>query len=110
MEKQVDMNFEVTNQKVQMQEKTSKKIAVFYSLGEVGSQLSWYMINTYLMIFYTDIIGLSAAAISMIMLVARIWDAVNDPMMGIIADRTHTRWGKFRPYLIFAPPFLANVY
>lgn len=107
MEKQVDMNFEVASQKVQIQEKTSKKIAVFYSFGEFGSQLSWYMINTYLMIFYTDIIGLSAAAISMIMLVARIWDAVNDPMMGIVADRTQTRWGKFRPYLIFAPPFLA---
>lgn len=88
-------------------EKTKLSLGVSYSLGEVGSQLSWYMINTYLMIFYTDIVGISAGAISMIMLVARVWDAVNDPMMGVIADKTNTRWGKFRPYLFFAPPFLA---
>ena len=88
-------------------EKTSKSLGVFYSLGEVGSQLSWYMINTYLMIFYTDVVGLTASAISLIMLVARVWDAINDPMMGLIADRTRTRWGKFRPYLMFAPPVLA---
>lgn len=88
-------------------EKTNKKVAFFYSFGEVGSQLSWYMINTYLTLFYTDVVGLSASAISLIMLIARIWDAVNDPMMGAVADRTRTRWGKFRPYLMFAPPFLA---
>ena len=69
--------------------------------------MSWYMINNYLNIFYTDIVGLTGAAISAIVLIARIWDAINDPMMGQIADRTNTRWGKFRPYLMFAPPFLA---
>ena len=78
-----------------------------YSLGEVGCQMSWYMINNYLNIFFTDIVGLTGAAISAIVLIARIWDAINDPMMGQIADRTNTRWGKFRPYLFFAPPFLA---
>ncbi|MBD3948554.1 MFS transporter [Aerococcaceae bacterium zg-1292] len=88
-------------------EKTKFSLGMFYSLGEVGSQLSWYMINTYLMIFYTDVVGISAGAISMIMLIARVWDAINDPMMGVIADKTKTRWGKFRPYLFFAPPFLA---
>ena len=88
-------------------EKTNPKLAFCYSLGEVGSQMSWYMINNYLMLFYTDVVGLAAGAISMIMLIARVWDAINDPMMGTIADRTHTRWGKFRPYLFFAPPFLA---
>ena len=88
-------------------EKTNVKLGFFYSLGEVGSQLSWYMINSYLTLFYTDVVGLSAAAISLIMLIARVWDAANDPMMGLIADRTKTRWGKFRPYLMFAPPFLA---
>lgn len=89
------------------QEKTNKFTAFCYSFGEVGSQLSWYMINSYLMLFYTDIVGLTAGAISLIMLIARVWDAINDPMMGVIADRTKTRWGKFRPYLMFAPPFLA---
>ena len=88
-------------------EKTSPKLAVCYSLGEVGCQMSWYMINSYLTLFYTDVVSLSAFAISLIMIIARVWDAINDPMMGNIADRTHTRWGKFRPYLFFAPPFLA---
>lgn len=88
-------------------EKTSLKLALAYSMGEVGCQMSWYMINTYLTLFYTDVVGLSASAISLIMLIARVWDAVNDPMMGNIADRTNTRWGKFRPYLFFAPPVLA---
>ena len=88
-------------------EKTSPKLAFGYSLGEVGCQMSWYMVNNYLTLFYTDIVGLTASAISLIMLIARVWDAVNDPMMGSIADRTNTKWGRFRPYLYFAPPVLA---
>lgn len=92
---------------VSQKEKTSPKLAFGYGIGEVGQQLSWYMINNYLTIFYTDIVGLTASAISLIMLIARVWDAVNDPIMGNIADKTNTRWGKFRPYLMFAPPFLA---
>ena len=87
-------------------EKTSPKLAVGYAMGEVGCQMSWYMINNYLTLFYTDIVGLSATAISLIMLIARIWDAINDPMMGSIADRTNTRWGRFRPYIYLAPPVL----
>ena len=94
-------------QQVTVQEKTNLKVGFCYSFGEIGSQMSWYMINTYLTIFYTDVVGLTAVAVSAIMLIARIWDAANDPMMGMIADRTNTRWGKFRPYLMFAPPFLA---
>ena len=89
------------------QEKTNKLTGLCYSFGAVGSELSWYMINTYLTVFYTDVVGLTASAISLIMLIARVWDAINDPMMGVIADRTRTRWGKFRPYLMFASPFLA---
>lgn len=90
-----------------VKEKTSPKLAIAYGAGEVAQQMSWYMINNYLTIFYTDIVGLTASAISFIMLIARVWDAVNDPIMGNIADKTNTRWGKFRPYLMFAPPFLA---
>ena len=88
-------------------EKASPKLAIGYALGEVGCQMSWYMVNNFLTLFYTDIVGLSATAISLIMFIARVWDAINDPMMGTIADRTNTRWGRFRPYLYFAPPFLA---
>ena len=80
---------------------------IAYSIGSSGANVSFYMINNYLMLFYTDIVTLSAAAISTIMLIARIWDAVNDPMMGMIEDRTRTRWGKFRPWLMIGPPFLA---
>ena len=88
-------------------EKTSPILAVGYAFGEVGAQMSWYMVNNFLTLFYTDVVGLAASAISFIMLVARVWDAINDPMMGTICDRTNTRWGRFRPWLYFAPPFLA---
>ncbi|SKB99239.1 glycoside/pentoside/hexuronide:cation symporter, GPH family [Lachnospiraceae bacterium] len=88
-------------------EKTNWVTGGFYAMGEVGCQLSWYMINTYLTIFYTDIVGLSASAISLIFVVARIWDAINDPMMGAVCDKTKTRFGKFRPYIMFSPIFLA---
>lgn len=87
-------------------EKTSKLTAISYGLGETGTQLSWYMINTYLMIFYTDIVGLTAGAISLIMLVARVWQGIAGPAWGIIQDRVDTKWGKFRPYLLFLPVFL----
>ena len=72
-------------------EKASPKLLVGYGLGEIGCQMSWYMINNYLNIFYTDVVGLTGAAISAIVLIARVWDAINDPMMGQIADRTNTR-------------------
>lgn len=90
-----------------VERQVNPKVAVGYSMGEIGCQMSWYMINNYLTLFYTDIVMLSAQTISLIMIVARVWDAINDPMMGTIADRTRSRWGRFRPYLYFAPPFLA---
>lgn len=99
-------NINAAEQKKQ-KPKTDKATAVFYSFGEVGSQLSWYMINSYLMIYYTDIVGLTAGAISLIMLVVRIATAVSSPIWGVIQDRTHSKWGKFRPYVMFLPIFLA---
>lgn len=101
------MEQELGNVGVRVEQKLGIKKVGGYAFGEIGGQFSWYMINSYLMIFYTDIVGLTAGAISLIMLIARIWDAINDPMMGIICDRTNTRWGKFRPYIMYAPPFLA---
>lgn len=88
-------------------EKLNKASALAYCIGGAGAGASFYMINNYLTLFYTDVVGLSASAISLIMLIARIWDAVNDPMMGVIEDRTRTRFGKFRPWLMIGPPFLA---
>ena len=78
-----------------------------YSFGEIGSQCSWTLISSYLTVFYTDVVGLTPAVISVIMLVARIWDAVNDPMFGAIAENTQTRWGRFRPYILWGAPLLA---
>ena len=81
---------------------------VGYSLGDAASNLYWKTFEFYLMIFYTDVFGVSAAAIGTMLLVTRLADAVADPVMGAIADRTHTRWGHFRPYLIwFALPLAA---
>jgi len=88
-------------------EKLNATSVISYCFGSAGANVSFYMINNYLMLFYTDVVGLAAAAISAIMLIARIWDAANDPMMGIIEDRTKSKLGKFRPWLIVGPPFLA---
>ena len=77
-----------------------------YSLGDAASNIFFQTFILFITIFYTDVFGLSPAAIGVMFLITKIWDAVNDPMMGMLADRTNTRWGKFRPYLLwFAIPF-----
>ena len=85
----------------------TRAAVICYGFGDVASQFVWTFVGSYLTIFYTDIVGLAPAAVSAIMLIARIWDAVNDPMMGAIAERTRTKWGRFRPYIAFGCPFLA---
>lgn len=70
-----------------------------YSLGDAASNIYFQTFVVFLPIFYTDVFGLSAGAMGTMLLVTRIFDAVNDPFMGMIADRTNTRWGKFRPYI-----------
>ncbi len=70
-----------------------------YSTGDAASNLYFQTFVVFLPIFYTDVFGLPAAAMGTMFLIARIWDAVTDPVMGMIADRTSTRWGKFRPYI-----------
>lgn len=78
-----------------------------YCAIEVGNQFCWTMVSTYLSVFYTDVVGLAPAVVSIILLIARIWDGVNDPMMGAIAEKTNTKFGKYRPYLIFGAPAVA---
>ena len=77
-----------------------------YGFGDMASSMFWKLFGAYLMIFYTDIFGLPAAMVGTMFLVTRIWDSVFDPIVGVIADRTSSRWGKFRPYLLYlAVPF-----
>ena len=86
-------------------EMTSAKLSVKekfgYSLGDTASHFVWDMVGFWLLFFYTDVYGISAAAAGTIMLIARFWDMAIDPVIGVISDRTNTRWGKFRPYILF---------
>ena len=81
--------------------KLSFKEKVGYSLGDTASHFVWDMVGFWLLFFYTDVYGISAAAAGTIMLVARFWDMAIDPIIGVVSDRTNTRWGKFRPYILF---------
>ncbi|MEM7360323.1 MAG: glycoside-pentoside-hexuronide (GPH):cation symporter [Pseudomonadota bacterium] len=78
-----------------------------YGAGDMGFNLYWTTIASFLAAFYTDVFGLSAAAAGTMLLVTKIIDAFTDPAMGAIADRTHTRFGKFRPYLVWGSVPLA---
>ncbi|SMO43779.1 glycoside/pentoside/hexuronide:cation symporter, GPH family [Saccharicrinis carchari] len=80
--------------------KLSVKEKLGYGLGDTASHFVWDMVGFWILIFYTDTFGISPAAAGTIMLIARIWDMVTDPLMGIISDRTNTRWGKFRPFIL----------
>lgn len=84
--------------------KLKEKVA--YGSGDFASNLSFHVINVFLMVYLTDVFGLNAAAVGLMLFVGGIWDAVNDPLMGAIADRTNTSKGKYRPYLKwFAIPY-----
>ena len=72
-----------------------------YACGDLASNFYWRIFDVFLFIFYTDVFGLSAAAVGTMMLVTRLIDAFSDPLMGAIADRTKTKMGKFRPYLLW---------
>ena len=79
--------------------KFSEKIG--YGLGDMSSSMFWKLFSYFLPFFYSNIFGLSLTDAGILMLITRLWDAISDPMMGILADRTKTRWGKYRPYLLF---------
>ena len=71
-----------------------------FGVGALGKDLCYAMISTFLMIYLTDTVGLAPLFVGNLFLVARVWDAVNDPMMGFMVDNTRTRWGKFRPWIL----------
>lgn len=84
--------------------KLTEKIG--YGFGDMASSMFWKLFGAYLMIFYTDVFGLPAAVVGTMFLITRVWDSLFDPIVGVVADRTHTQWGKFRPYLLWlAIPF-----
>ena len=84
-----------SNEKISFIEK------VGYGLGDTASNFYWKFFEFFLMFFYTDVFGISAKSAGTMLLVSRIWDAVNDPLVGYLADRTKTSWGRFRPFLVW---------
>ena len=84
----------------------SAKEKIAYGLGDTASNFIFQTVMLFLTFFYTDIFGIPAAAVGSMFLLVRVFDAVTDPLMGSLADRTRTRWGAYRPYLLWlALPF-----
>lgn len=89
-----------------MTNKITLKEKVAYGFGDMASSMFWKLFGTYLLFFYTDVFGLAASAVGTLFLITRIWDTLFDPVVGTLSDRTSSKWGKFRPYLLYmAVPF-----
>ncbi len=87
-------------------EKLSLREKIGYGLGDAASSMFWKIFGMYSLFFYTDVLGITAAAAGTMFLVARLWDSFFDVFVGIISDRTKSRYGKYRPYILwFALPF-----
>lgn len=87
----------------------TKKEAAGYLVGMFGQNLIYNIVATGLYFYFQNVICLPAMALGWIMTIARIWDAINDPMMGTIVDKTHSKWGKCRPYLIIFPAIIGVI-
>ncbi len=86
--------------------KLSLREKVGYSMGDAAANFVWRGALAYLAVFYTDTFGISATAAALLILIVRLSDGITDIIMGMIADRTNTRWGKFRPYVAWSAPVL----
>lgn len=86
--------------------KASLKSRLGWAFGDYGFNLYWQALNLLMMPFYTDVLGLEAALAGTVFLLASLWDGFSDSVIGAIADRTRSRWGSYRPYLIFASPVM----
>lgn len=90
----------MNNEKINIKEKMA------YGFGDAASSMFWKIFSMYLLFFYTDVFGLAAAAVGTMFLVTKVWDSFFDPFVGIYSDRIDTKWGKFRPFLLWvAVPF-----
>lgn len=87
----------------------TKREKVTYTGSLLGQNMIYSMVTMYVMFFFTDLLHIPSESVTIIMVAASLWDAVNDILMGMIADRTRTRIGKFRPYLLAGPAFIAVV-
>ena len=82
--------------------KPLKKTEIFnFSIGDFGINLNFQLLGFFLAYFYTDVFGISPWHASFIFLIARAWDAINDPIMGYIADRSRNKWGTYKPYIFW---------
>jgi GPH family glycoside/pentoside/hexuronide:cation symporter/probable glucitol transport protein GutA len=94
-----------------MGNETTKELStlnkVLYGTGDLASSFIWSFLGSYLAVFYTDIVGITPAVVSVIFLLSRVWDGINDPMFGAIAERTKSKYGRFRPYILYGSPLLA---
>jgi GPH family glycoside/pentoside/hexuronide:cation symporter len=89
-----------------MQNKLKLKEKIGYALGDTAANIAWRTLTTFLLVFYTDVFGIPAAAAGILLLVTRLSDGITDIIMGIIGDRTNTKYGKFRPWILWtALPF-----
>ncbi|MCQ5130146.1 glycoside-pentoside-hexuronide (GPH):cation symporter [Butyricicoccus faecihominis] len=86
-----------------------KKIG--YACGDFACNMSWSLVSAYLVFFLTDVAMINAATVGIIIFISKFWDAINDPVIGSLADHTNSKWGRYRPWIIFAcvPMLVFNV-
>ncbi len=89
--------------------KLSFRAKYYYGVGALGKDLAYAIVSYYLMVYFTDAVGLSPAFVGTLFLLARMWDAFNDPMMGMLVDNTRTKWGKFRPWILIGTLLNAGI-
>jgi GPH family glycoside/pentoside/hexuronide:cation symporter len=90
-----------------MNDRVSFREKLAYGIGDAGCSFIWTVVGSFLTLYYTDNVGIAAGVIGTIMLLTRIFDGISDIIMGVIIDKTHTRWGKARPWILWTSPFMA---